>query len=95
MQCLSAFKLFGDMPTLAILYFLSDQHKRFNELERLTHMNPVTLTSRLKRLVEQGIVVRTTKDQDAQSVTYTLSNLGRQGLPILQQIEAFSRQMPQ
>lgn len=93
-ECMEAFALFGDMPTLAIIYFLSDSPRRFSELERLTETNPVTLTARLKRLTEKRIVKRTEHQTDRQSVTYSLDVVGQKALPILQQIEAFSKELP-
>jgi DNA-binding HxlR family transcriptional regulator len=93
-ECAAAFRIFGDMPTLAIIFFLSEGSKRFNELERLTGTNPVTLTTRLKRLTEQNIVKRTEHEADKQSVSYSLGSVGEKTLPILQQIEEFSKELP-
>ena len=92
-ECMEAFSLFGDMPTLAIIYFLSESPKRFNELLRLTGTNPVTLTARLKRLTEQRIINRTEQKTDKQSVSYSLDTVGQKALPILQQIEVFSKEL--
>jgi DNA-binding HxlR family transcriptional regulator len=93
-ECIAAFKLFGDVPTLTIIYYLSEGPKRFSELERLTQTNPVTLTARLKKLVTQNIVERKEQEQDSQSVTYSLTELGLKALPILQQIDTFSKELP-
>lgn len=92
-ECMEAFSLFGDMPTLAIIFFLSENPKRFSELERLTGTNPVTLTARLKRLAEQRIIKRAEHESDKQSVTYSLDTMGEKALPILQQIEVFSKEL--
>lgn len=89
--CLSAFKIFGDAPTLAIIYFVGEGPKRFCELERLTGANPVTLTGRLKRLTEQKIIKREEHQTDKQSVSYSLDELGQKALPILEQIEGFAK----
>ncbi len=91
---MEAFNLFGDMPTLAIIYFLSESPKRFTELERLTGMNPVTLTVRLKRLTSQHLIKRIEQETDKQSVSYSLDILGEKALPILKQIERFSKELP-
>jgi DNA-binding HxlR family transcriptional regulator len=93
-ECMAAFRIFGDMPTLAIIYFLSESPKRFSELERLTATNPVTLTARLKRLTEQQIIKRTEHEADKQSVTYALGAVGEKMLPILQRIEMFAKEWP-
>jgi DNA-binding HxlR family transcriptional regulator len=91
---MAAFRLFGDIPTLAIIYFLSEGPKRFSELERLTGTNPVTLTARLRRLSERCVVKRIELAVDRQSVSYSLDTVGQKALPILQQIEKFSKELP-
>jgi DNA-binding HxlR family transcriptional regulator len=85
--------MFGDMPTLAIIYFLSDGAKRFTELQRLTCANPVTLTARLKRLAEQGIISRSEHEIDKQAVSYSLDVMGEKAVPIVREIERFARQI--
>lgn len=83
--------MFGDMLTLAIIHFLSDGPRRFKELERLTCANPVTLTTRLKRLAEQGIIRRAGHQTDKQAVIYSLDALGEKAVPIVREIERFAR----
>lgn len=92
-ECMDAFALFGDMPTLGIVYFLSEGSVRFNELERLTGTNPVTLTTRLKKLTEQRIIKRSEQEVGKQSVSYSLDTVGQKMLPILEQIEGFSKEL--
>ena len=83
--------MFGDTLTLAIIHFLSDGPRRFKELERLTCANPVTLTTRLKRLAEQGIIRRAGHETDKQAVIYSLDALGEKAVPIVREIERFAR----
>jgi DNA-binding HxlR family transcriptional regulator len=83
--------MFGDMLTLAIIHFLADGPRRFKELERLTCANPVTLTSRLKRLTEQGVIRRAEHQADKQAVSYSLDALGERAVPIVREIERFAR----
>lgn len=83
--------MFGDMPTLAIVYFLADGPKRFTELQRLTCVNPVTLTARLKRLTEQRVITRAEHTTDRQAVSYALDEMGEQAVPIVREIERFAR----
>lgn len=83
--------MFGDTPTLAIIYFLADGAKRFTELQRLTCINPVTLTARLKRLTEQRVIIRSEHEIDRQAVSYTLDAMGQQAVPIVREIERFAR----
>jgi len=90
-EYMEAIRMFGDVPTLSILYFLAEGPKRFLELQRLTSLNPVTLTARLKRLVEQQIVTRSTQEVDRQAVSYALDAAGEETVPILRAIEDFAR----
>lgn len=83
--------MFGDMPTLAILYFLAEGPKRFTQLQRLTRLNPVTLTARLKKLAEKRIITRSEHETDRQAVSYALDDMGEQAVPILLAIEDFAR----
>jgi DNA-binding HxlR family transcriptional regulator len=82
------------MPTLTIIFVLSEGSRRFGELEKITGTNPVTLTARLKKLVDMRILKRVEREDDKQSVTYSLDAVGLQTLPILEQIEAFSKELP-
>ena len=90
-EYLEACRKFGDMPTLAIIYFLANGPKRFTELQRLTCVNPVTLTARLKRLAEQGVIVRSEHETDRQAVSYALDTMGEQAVAIVREIERFAR----
>lgn len=92
-EYMDALHMFGDTPTLGIIYFLSDGDKRFNELERLTCVNPVTLTDRLKRMTEKHIVKRTQPESDKQAVIYSLDALGEKAVPIVRQIEKFIKEV--
>lgn len=89
--CAAIFALFGDMPTLWIIYTLADGAKRFAEIQKLTGANPVTLTNRLKKLTEFRVLKRSEGDIDRQSVTYTLDTLGRKILPIIMDIEKLKK----
>jgi DNA-binding HxlR family transcriptional regulator len=85
-------KMLGDFWTLAIVQILEDGEKRFSELERdLTKASPTTLTNRLKRLEEQKIVKRKEETVDKLSVVYSLTDKGRGILPILREIQVFSK----
>lgn len=83
--------MFGDMPTLAIIYFLADGPRRFTELQRLTCANPVTLSARLKRLAAQGVITRSEHKTDRQAVSYALDAMGKRAVPIVREIERFAR----
>jgi DNA-binding HxlR family transcriptional regulator len=84
-------KMLGDFWTLAIIQALGDGEKRFAQLERdLPHVNPTTLTSRLKKLEAQGIIEREEETVDKLSVVYSLTERGRGILPILREIRIFA-----
>ncbi|HYW85349.1 MAG TPA: helix-turn-helix domain-containing protein [Spirochaetia bacterium] len=84
-------RLLGDYTTLRIIDFLRFGELRFTQLQRtIGDVNPVTLTSRLKRLEAMKIVERTRATLNRQSVTYKLSARGGRLLPILREIQNFS-----
>jgi DNA-binding HxlR family transcriptional regulator len=84
-------RLLGDYTTLRIIDFLRFGELRFTELQRaIGDVNPVTLTSRLKRLEGMQIVERTRATLNRQSVTYKLSARGGRLLPVLREIQTFS-----
>lgn len=87
-------KLLGDYTTLRIIDFLRSGGLRFTELQRaLGDTNSVTLTKRLQRLEGAGLVDRREATFDRQSVTYSLSATGQGLLPVLAEIQTFTRQL--
>jgi DNA-binding HxlR family transcriptional regulator len=86
-------KLLGDYTTLRIIDFLRTKELRFTELQRaIGDVNTVTLSSRLKRLESAGILDRREATVDRQSVVYRLTSLGEGLLPVLREIQRFTRQ---
>jgi DNA-binding HxlR family transcriptional regulator len=87
-------KLLGDYTTLRIIDFLRSGELRFTELQRgLGDANSVTLTKRLKLLEAAGILDRREATFDRQSVTYSLSDMGKGLLPVLREIQNFTRRL--
>ncbi|MCL4208196.1 helix-turn-helix transcriptional regulator [Patescibacteria group bacterium] len=85
-------KLLGDTWILIIIKVLENKPLRFSEIERgASDICPVTLTDRLKKLEQGGIVRRYKETVDKLSVVYELTDKGREILPILKLIEAFSQ----
>ena len=85
-------EIFGDAWTLFIIRSLSGGTKRFCGLQReLDNVNPVTLTSRLKKLEKLGFVERKKDLEDKLSVNYSLTKKGVGMLPVLHQIETFAQ----
>ena len=86
-----AMKLVGDFWTLRIIDAIRESELRFCEIERaLSDSNPATLTGRLKRLEEAGVVQRNCETRDRQSVTYELTEKGYDLIPVLDAIKAFT-----
>ena len=87
-----AMKLIGDFWTLRLIDAIRDDEVRFCEIERrVPDINPATLTSRLKRLEEAGVIDRLVETQDKQSVSYALTDRGQRIVPVLESIKAFTQ----
>ena len=87
-----ALKLLGDYVTLRVVDYLRAAELRFTELERsLGDVNSVTLSNRLKRLEAAGVIERKEATIDRQSVAYRLTDLGKGLLPVLREIQNFTR----
>jgi DNA-binding HxlR family transcriptional regulator len=85
-------KIFGDAWNLSIVAVLSEAMKRFNELQRsLDNISPTTLADRLKKLEQHGIIKQERQTIDQLSVIYELTEKGKKMLPILKDIETFSK----
>jgi DNA-binding HxlR family transcriptional regulator len=87
-----ALKLLGDYVTLRIIDFLRANELRFSELQRsIGDVNSVTLSNRLKRLEAAGVIERKEATIDRQSVAYRLTGLGKGLLPVLREIQNFTK----
>jgi DNA-binding HxlR family transcriptional regulator len=87
-----ALKIFGDAWTLAIILGLATATRRFNELQRLLgNISPTTLTDRLKKLENYGLITQEKQTVDQLSVIYSLTDKGKKMLPVLDAIESFSK----
>jgi DNA-binding HxlR family transcriptional regulator len=88
----AALKLLGDYVTLRIVDFLRARQLRFTELHRaMGDVNSVTLSNRLKRLETAGVIQREEATFDRQSVAYKLTDTGKGLLPVLREIQNFTR----
>jgi DNA-binding HxlR family transcriptional regulator len=88
----SALKLVADYWVLRIVeeLSLSDSGLRFSALQRaLGGASPATLSNRLRRLEEQGLIGRE-GSEGRLSVSYTLSDHGRRVLPVIRAINEFA-----
>ncbi len=77
-------KLLSGKWSMYILYLLSDQTIRFNELLRLMpeDMTHTTLSRQLKALEKDGLIVRREYAQIPPKVEYELSEIGKKFLPV-------------
>lgn len=88
--CLPSLKILGDYWTLRIIDELSREPLRFCELERrLEGVNTATLTKRLKAMYDDGLVAR--NELSRADVTYALSGLGIETLPLIDAVNHFSK----
>lgn len=86
-------EIIGTKWTPLILRDLSKGRYRFGELQRsLIGISPKTLSERLKRLEEWGVVERTCFAEVPPRVEYTLTSKGEALLPIIESMRAFGRQ---
>lgn len=88
---MEAIKLLGDYWTLRIIGRLGADETRFCDLQRaIDNCNPVTLTNRLKRLEEAGLINRIVDPDEKNCVVYNLTGLGREALPVIAAINKFT-----
>ncbi len=88
--CLPSLKILSDYWTLRVIDELSDgQSLRFNEIERrLEGVNTATLTKRLKDMQESGLLTR--NENSRADVSYGLTKLGFEAIPLLKAVNHFS-----
>lgn len=87
--CRESLKILGDYWTMMIIDVLSDGPLRFRDLEkRIDGVNTATLSARLKLMLEKDLILR--HEHSRADVSYELTNLGSQVLPVLNAINGFS-----
>ena len=87
----AAVSILGDKWTAHIIRALADQSLRFCRLQdAVGGVNPRTLSARLTRLEDSGIIMKTTHSAMPPHTEYTLSEKGRDLLPILEHMAAWS-----
>ena len=87
-----AARIVGQKWTLQIVHELLDHAtRRFCELqEALGGVNPSTLSSRLKMLEEEGLVHRAQVSTIPPHVEYSLTSMGHELRPVIQEITKWS-----
>lgn len=88
--CLPSLKILSDYWTLRVIDELSDGSVlRFNELERrIEGVNTATLSKRLKDMQDGNLIDRVEKSRA--DVTYSLTELGNEAIPLLKAVNHFS-----
>ena len=77
--------------TAVIIYFLSQGTHRFGELSRKIPMvTQANLTKELRSLEEYGLIHREVYREVPPKVEYSLTDLGREFLPIIKALEDFA-----
>ncbi len=83
-------EIIGNKWTPLIVRDLADGHRRFSELERsLAGISPKTLSERLKRLEEAGVIDRVCYAEVPPRVEYSLTPKGTALLPVIESMRAF------
>jgi DNA-binding HxlR family transcriptional regulator len=84
--------IIGNKWTPLILRDLAKGRRRFSELERsLNGISPKTLSERLKRLEEAGVIERACFAEVPPRVEYTLTDKGHALLPVIDCMREFGR----
>lgn len=92
--CKESLKILGDYWTMMIIDILSDGPLRFRDLEqKLEGVNTATLSSRLKAMQQSQLIHR--EEQSRADVTYALTDLGKQAVPIMKAVSNFAKHAKQ
>ena len=77
-------ELIGSKWKLLILKYLLNKTMRYNELKReIDGISQKVLTSTLKSMVEDGVVIRTSYPEVPPRVEYSLSEIGESMRPVI------------
>lgn len=77
----------GGAWTPSLIWKLAGDPRRFGELQRdVPGISPKMLTARLRDLEEKGVVLRQVKPTSPPSVEYSLTELGRELIPVINTI---------
>lgn len=73
---------------IMILFYLSSETRRFNELQRLLHgkISQTILTNQLRELEKDGLVHREIYKEIPPKVEYSLTEIGQTFVPVLKHI---------
>ncbi len=84
----------GGAWTPNIVWYLMTGPRRFNDLKRdLDGVSGKVLTTRLRRMEADGVVVRTVEPTSPPTVNYALTDLGRELVPVIETIVEVGRRL--
>jgi DNA-binding HxlR family transcriptional regulator len=88
----AATEVIGDFWSILIIRELLAGEKRFNEIEELlSEITSSTLSTRLKKLEEDGVVIRTQYECIPPKVVYSLSDKGQDLKLVVAEIDRFGQ----
>jgi len=91
----AAFALLQEKWALAIVYVLLKGPQGFNDIARAAgSVNPATLTHRLGRMEQAGLVTKTVQSVMPPRTLYALTDAGEALRPVIKAFEAWARQHP-
>ena len=92
----SATSILGNKWTPQLLrYFLNEESVRFCQIQDLVGgINPRTLCARLEQLEDAGVISKQ-QSEDSSRCVYTLTDKGRDLMPVLQTMQAWSSKYPE
>jgi DNA-binding HxlR family transcriptional regulator len=91
--CEQSLKLLADFWTLRIIEALKDKQMRYCEVQRAVgNVNPATLTKKLQ-ILEHAQLLERSEDAEHAAVSYKLTKLGRNAIPVLDAVQIFSKKM--
>lgn len=86
--------LLGSKWAIPVMWALCTQPKGFNQLHReIEGVSPRVLSTRLKELVESGLVSKTVFPTNPPQVQYSLTERGLSLKPILHSLETWGQQL--
>jgi len=88
-------KLLGGAWAPHVIWYLSQQPRRFGELRKdIPSISARVLSARLRELQARGVITRTPLSTSPPSAEYALTDLGRQLLPALTALVDVARKLP-
>lgn len=85
-------KLLSGKWSILIIYYLSGGVLRFGELKRkMQGITQATLTKQLRSLEDSGLIYRHVYPEVPPKVEYSLTEIGREFIPVLDQFKIWGR----